>query len=81
MENPPLRVSGHGGSTNRTFIVEDSVEDEFGQWATDEVTGERCYTDDERSQTIQGPPGEEKNMQRKRKGQRWIKRKWKSIPW
>ena len=33
MENPSLRVNGHGGSTNRTFIVEDCIEDEFGQWA------------------------------------------------
>ena len=31
MENPSLRVSGHGGSTSRTFIVENSAEDEFGQ--------------------------------------------------
>ena len=38
MENPSLRVNGHSGSTSRTFIVEDFFEDEFGQWATDEVT-------------------------------------------
>ena len=25
VENPSLRVSGHGGSTNRTFIMEDNV--------------------------------------------------------
>ena len=39
MENPSLRVSGHVSSTNRTFIVGDHVEDDFGQWPTDEVTG------------------------------------------
>ena len=49
MENPSLRVSGHGGSTNRTFIVEDYPEDEYGQWAIDEATGEQGYIDDERS--------------------------------
>ena len=49
MENPSLRVSGHGGSTNRTFIVENYAEDEFGQWAIEEVTGEQGYIDDERS--------------------------------
>ena len=49
MENPSLRVSGHGGSTNRTFIVEDDPEDEYGQWASDEATGEQGHIDDERS--------------------------------
>ena len=49
MENPSLRVSGHVSSMNGTFIVEDYVEDDFGQWATDEVTGEQSYIDDERS--------------------------------
>ena len=49
MENPSLRVGGHGGSTNRTFIVENYAEDEYGQWPTDEVTGEQGYIDDERS--------------------------------
>ena len=48
MENPSLRVNGHGGSTNRTFIAEDYAEDEFGQWAMDEVTGKQGYIDDER---------------------------------
>ena len=48
MENPSLRVSGHVSSMNRTFIVEDHAEDEFGQWAKDEVTGEQGYVDDER---------------------------------
>ena len=43
VENPSLRVSGHGSSMNRTFIVED------GQWATDEVTSEQGYIDDEKS--------------------------------
>ena len=41
MENPSLRVSGHVSSTNRTFIAGDYVEDDFGQWPTDEVTGEQ----------------------------------------
>ena len=49
MENPLLRVNKHGGSTSRTFIVKDFIEDEFGQWATDEVTGEKGYVDDEGS--------------------------------
>ena len=47
MENPSLRVSGHGGSLNRTFIVENCSEDDFRQWATDEITGEQGYVDDE----------------------------------
>ena len=48
MENPSLRVNRHGGSTSKTFILEDYIEDEIGQWATDEVTGEQGYIDDER---------------------------------
>ena len=48
MENPSLRVGGDVSSMNRTSIVEDYAEDEFGQWATDEVTGEQGYIDDER---------------------------------
>ena len=48
-ENPSLQVNRHGGHTSRTFIVEDCSEDDFGHWATDEVTGEQGYTDDERS--------------------------------
>ena len=49
MENPSLRESGHVSSMNRTFIVEDYDEDEFGQRAKDEATGEHGYVDDERS--------------------------------
>ena len=49
MENPSLRVSGTGSSTNRTFIVEDRAEDDFGHWATDDVVGEQGYIDDESS--------------------------------
>ena len=49
MENLSLQVNRHGGSTNRTFIVENYFDDELGQWATDEVTGEQGYIDDERS--------------------------------
>ena len=45
MDNPSIRESGHGGSTSIAVIVEDYVEDEQGQWVTDEVT----YIDDERS--------------------------------
>ena len=41
MEKPSLRVSGHVSSMNRTFIVEDHAEDEFGQRAQNEVTGEQ----------------------------------------
>ena len=48
MENPSLRVSGHG-SMNRNFIVEDCAGDDLGHWATDEVPGEQGYIDDERS--------------------------------
>ena len=48
MENPLLRVSRHGGSTGRTFIVEDYAEDEYGQWDTDAVTREQGYIEDER---------------------------------
>ena len=48
-EKSSLRANKHGGSTSRTFIVENYTEDEFGQWATDEVTGEQGYIDDERS--------------------------------
>ena len=49
MEHPSLRVSGHVSSMNGTFIVEDYAEDDFGQRAKDEVTGEQGYVDDERS--------------------------------
>ena len=49
MENPSLRVNGHGGSTSRTFIVENYGGEELGQWATDEETGEQGYVDDEGS--------------------------------
>ena len=41
LENPSLRVRGHGDSTSTTFIVENYAEDEYGQWATDEATGEK----------------------------------------
>ena len=48
MENSSLRVKRYGGMS-RTFIVEDFIEDEFGPWATDELTGEQGYIDDEGS--------------------------------
>ena len=47
-ENPSLHVSEHGGSLNRTFVAEDCSEDDFGQWATDEITPEQGYIDDEK---------------------------------
>ena len=49
IENPSLRVSGYGNDRNRSFLVGESAEDEYGQWATDEITGEQGYVDDERS--------------------------------
>ena len=42
-------MNKHASHASRTFIVEDFTEDEFGQWATDEVTGAQGYIDDERS--------------------------------
>ena len=42
MENPSLRG-------NKSGIAEDFIEDELGQWAADEVTGEQGYIDDEGS--------------------------------
>ena len=32
IRKPSMRASAHGGSTSRTFIVEDYSEDENGQW-------------------------------------------------
>ena len=49
IENPSLRVSGHGSSASRTFIVENYTEDECGLWAIDEATGKQGFIDDERS--------------------------------
>ena len=49
MENPSLRVNKHSGSTNRTFIVEDAVEVECGQWATDAASGKQGNVDEEGS--------------------------------
>ena len=47
MENPSLRVKKYGSHKSRTFIIEDFFEDEFGQWALDEETGDQGYDDDE----------------------------------
>ena len=47
MENPSLRVSGHGSSTSRTFIVENFTEDEYGLWAIDEATGKQGFIYDD----------------------------------
>ena len=82
LENPLFRASGHGGSTSRTFIVEDYSEDEYGQWATDEVTDEQGYIDDAKVvlldmgrqrvylavQTVKKSPSEEKKRKGKAKG-------------
>ena len=55
--------------------MEDYAEEEFGQWAKDEVTGEQGYIDDERLcfwtwddtvQTIQGPPSEKGEKEREK---------------
>ena len=60
MENPSFRVNKYGGSTSRTFVVEDYFEDEVGQWATDEPTGEQGYvmmwTWDDSEKTWQSRP-------------------------
>ena len=40
-------MSKHRGSTSKTFIVVDFIDDEVGQWATDEVIGEEGYVVDE----------------------------------
>ena len=71
MENPSLRG-------NQSGSAEDFTEDELGRWATDDVTGEQGYVDDEGScfrtwdnnvclavQIIQDPKSEE---------ERWRKR-------
>ena len=93
IENPSLRVKGHGGSMNRSFIVEIYAEDEFGQWATDEATGEQGDIDDARqcfwtcddneciwqSRPFKRSPSEETKRQRKR--QKWIQKDRKSISW
>ena len=49
MENPSFSVSGNVGRMNFTFIVEDSTEDDFGQWAKDEETSGQGYFDDEKN--------------------------------
>ena len=95
MDNPSLPASGHGGTTSRTFIVEEYAEDECGQWATDEVTGEQGYVDDERSccwtcddneyvwqsRPFKGRQVRRRKVKAKRKRQRRIQKKRKSIPW
>ena len=97
MENPSLRASGHVSSVNRTFIVEEYAEDDFGQWTKNEVASEQGHVDDERScfwtwddteGVWQSRPykGRQLNRKRrkgkrKRKAQGYIQRKRKSIPW
>ena len=90
-ENPPLRVSGHGGSFNRTFIMEECSEDDFGQWATDEITFEQSHVDDEKSCfwtwdanecAWRSRPFKSRHLKRregKGKGQRQIQKDGKSI--
>ena len=79
MENPSLRVSGHVSSMNRIFIVEDYAEDDLGQWAKDEVTGEQSYVDDGRSCfwtwddtecAWQSRPFKERQVKKKKEGKR-----------
>ena len=90
MENPSLRVSGHGSSTSRTFIVENYTEDECGLWAIDEATGEQAFIDDKRScfwtwddneyvwqsRKFQDRQDKRRKKGGKRKRQRWIQRNW-----
>ena len=90
MENP-----SHVSSMNRTFTVEDYAEDDFGQWAEDEVTGEQGYIDGERSCfwtcdetecTWQSRPFKGRQVKRrkgnwKRKGKGRSKKDQKSILW
>ena len=80
---------------NRTFIVEDYAEDEFGHWVKDEVTGEQGYIDDERtcfwtsddtecagqSRPFKGRQVKRRNEKVKRKGQRTIQKDRKGILW
>ena len=93
MENHSIAVSGHGSSMNRTFIVEDCSEDDNGQWATDEVTGEQGYVDDETScfwtwddieYAWQSRPLNGRRVRRRKgkgKGKGGFKGKRRSIPW
>ena len=95
LENPSLRVRGRVSNTNRTFIVEEYAEDDFGQWAKDEVSGEQGYVDDERScfwtwddtecvwQSRPYKGRQLKRRQGKGKGKHKgiSKKKRKSIPW
>ena len=62
---------------NRTFIVEDCAENEFGQWATDEVTGEQGYIDDEKSCFWAWDDNEKSWQSRQFKGRQVKKRKGK----
>ena len=93
MEKPSLRVSGHGGSLNRTFIVEDCSEGDIGQWTPDEITGEQAYVDhkkscfwtsDDNEYAWQSRPFKSRQLKRregkgKENGQRKIQKDQKSI--
>ena len=78
---------------HRTFIVEACAEDDFGQWATDEVTSEQGYIDDERScfwdgneYPWQSRPFKRRQVKRRKgkgkgTGKRKIQKDRKSILW
>ena len=94
MENPSLRVSGHGNSMSRTFIVEEHAEDEFGQRAMDEVTGGQVtmmmmrssfLTWEDNEYAWQSRPFKGRQVRRRRgkgegKGKSGFKKNRKSIP-
>ena len=77
------------------LVVECYAEDECGHWTTDEVTGEQGYIDDEisccwtwddneyvwQSRPFKGRQVRRRKDKAKRKMQRRIQKKRKSIPW
>ena len=88
MENPSLRMNRYGGSIDRTFIVEDFIEDEFGHSAIDEVTAEQGYVvmkdhvfghGTTTSMLVNRDHLSDENL--KGKEQRWMNRNRKSVPW
>ena len=93
MENPSVRVSGHGRSMNRTFSWKIVLKDDFGQWDTDEVTREQGHIDDERQcfwtwddtecawqcRPLKGRQVKRSKGKRKGKRQRTIQKNRKSI--
>ena len=93
MENHSLRVNKYGSHTSRNFIVKDFIEDEFGQWATDEVTGEQGYVVDDgscfwtwdndvyawRSRSLRTRKSMEKSRAKERA--KVVQEEPKSVPW